>query len=111
MQDIVLLAAESDDIDIIRALLSVLEKTVNDSPNEAANVLSKLWSRETSRQALIQLHIGESQHEVLEELLQDDDVTVANRQLAWDIFDTLLEAGDARAVAKFDEYMKQADGQ
>ena len=106
-----LLAAESDDMDTIRALLSVLEKTVNDSPNEAASVLSKLWSRETSREALMQLHIGESQHEVLEELLQNDDVTVRNRRCAWEIFDALLEAGDVWAVRLFEKYVNEAAGE
>jgi len=106
--NILLLAAESDDIDTIRALLSVLEKSVKDSPNEAANVLSKLWSRETSREVLMELHIEESQHEVLEELLQNDDVTVRNRQRAWEIFDALLKAGDIWAVGKFNEYVEGA---
>ncbi len=106
--DILLTAAESNDQGAIRNLLQVLEKGVKQFPNEAAEVLSKLWSRETSQQALKQLHIGELHHEVLEELLQNDDVTVANRQLAWDIFDTLLEAGDAWATSQFDEYVKIA---
>lgn len=108
VSEILMQAAESDDTDTIRDLLHVLEKGVKRFPNEAATVLSKLWSRETSQQALKQLHIGELQHEVLEELLHNDECTVANRRLAWDIFDALLQAGDAWATSQFDEYVKIA---
>ena len=108
VRDILLLAAKSDDVDTIRDLIRVLAKGVRDLPNEAAAVLSKLWSRETSRQALMQLYTGELQHKVLDELLRNDCVTVANRQLAWDIFDALLEAGDTWAAGKFDEYVEGA---
>ncbi len=106
--DILLMAAETDDVHTIRNLLQVIEKGVKQFPNEAAEVLSNLWSRETSQQALKQLHIGELHHEVLDELLRNDNVTVANRQLAWDIFDVLLKAGNAWATSQFDEYVKIA---
>lgn len=106
--DILLVAAESNDEDTILNVLQVLEKGVKQSPNEAAEVLSKLWSRQTSGQIVPQLYLAEMLHKVLDELLRNDEVTVANRQLAWDIFDALLAAGDMWAVGKFDEYVRQA---
>ncbi len=77
VRDILLLAAKSDDIDTIRDLIRVLAKGVRDLPNEAAAVLSKLWSRETSGQALMQLYTGELQHKV--EMVFHDMETVDGR--------------------------------
>ena len=108
VSEILMQAAESDGTETIRDLLRVLEKGVKQLPNEAAAVLSKLWSRERSRQTVIQLHVAEMQHKVLDELLRNDDCTVKTRHLAWKIFDALLEEGDGWATTQFDEYVKIA---